>query len=162
VHRFWICFTCVLGAGMTAVAIPRKMAHRGTFENSKAKFTGYGPGECTWRRLKSLIPTQPKWVINVSLRHLDYCSDQLNCNIHVLSVSITLLKIGIQSTTLLPTLRHAPLFCRVPRLHIENALDHRSGSAILLVLVVNVLGAFKFLLQLCICLSNLSNHKSRA
>jgi len=45
-------------AGMTAIVIPRKMAHRGTFEYAKAKFTGYGAGDCTWARLKSLLPKQ--------------------------------------------------------------------------------------------------------
>lgn len=40
---------------MTAIAIPRKMAHQGTFPGSTAKFGGYGPGECTLSRLMALL-----------------------------------------------------------------------------------------------------------
>jgi len=45
-------------AMMTAVAVPRRMAHRGTYEHARAKFTGFGAGDCTWPRLKSLMPKQ--------------------------------------------------------------------------------------------------------
>lgn len=42
------------GAGMVAVAVPRRLAAAATFPGAKAKFEGYGPGLCTWKRLASL------------------------------------------------------------------------------------------------------------
>ncbi|KAF5832590.1 hypothetical protein DUNSADRAFT_11462 [Dunaliella salina] len=45
-------------ARMTAVVVPRRLAHQGTYEHARAKFTGFGAGDCTWSRLKSLIPKQ--------------------------------------------------------------------------------------------------------
>ena len=43
-----------VAAGMQVVAVPRKLALSGTFPNIVAKFEGYGPGLCTWGRLKAL------------------------------------------------------------------------------------------------------------
>ena len=42
-------------AGMMAVAVPRRLALQGTYPGVAAKVEGYGPGYCTWGRLRSML-----------------------------------------------------------------------------------------------------------
>ena len=40
---------------MMAVAVPRRLALQGTYPGVAAKVEGYGPGYCTWGRLRSML-----------------------------------------------------------------------------------------------------------
>eukprot|EP00197_Chlamydomonas_leiostraca_P014992 CAMPEP_0202881112 /NCGR_PEP_ID=MMETSP1391-20130828/36057_1 /ASSEMBLY_ACC=CAM_ASM_000867 /TAXON_ID=1034604 /ORGANISM="Chlamydomonas leiostraca, Strain SAG 11-49" /LENGTH=376 /DNA_ID=CAMNT_0049563741 /DNA_START=199 /DNA_END=1329 /DNA_ORIENTATION=- len=46
--------------GMVSVAVPRRMAERGVYNGVRAKFMGYGTGECTWGRLRALLANTPQ------------------------------------------------------------------------------------------------------